>query len=46
MGNLRTAAKSEQFGGRKWIGEASVAATYVSETIDRGLRNATLCSGR
>jgi hypothetical protein len=44
--HLLKAAKTEQVGGRSPIGEASVLGTYVSETIGRGPRAATVCSGR
>jgi hypothetical protein len=42
---LPEAAKTEQVGGRKSIGEASALETCVSEAIGRGRRDATVCSG-
>jgi small subunit ribosomal protein S12 len=37
-------AKTEQIGGRRSIGEASALGSCVSETIDRGRRDAMVCS--
>jgi len=44
--NNDTAVKTKQVGGRREGGEASALFSCVSETPDRGRRDAPVCSGR
>jgi hypothetical protein len=44
--DYRTSPKTKQIVGRRSNGDASVLKTYVSETVDRGPRDAPVCRAR